>query len=187
MGTSVGMIRKISEKLDLPEPVKIIGIEQIATSEEIRRAMRIRREQGKHVIPAPTFEVKKTFSGYLVDPLRFFLRGKAESPARNLVIEKSVVKPTFSSLGKFYIADTVVASVAARVGSEAPGVARVLKVLVESRPNGVEISLDVGVKYGFNIPTVLEQAQRQIKEMVEYMTALNVLAINVAARRLHLE
>jgi len=187
LGTSLGMVEKIAERLSLPAPTRVISIEQVATAEEIRRAMKIRREQGKHVIPAPTLEVKKTFSGYLVDPLRFFLRPKAESAARSLVIEKSVVRPTFSSLGKFYIADTVVASVAARVVLGIPGVARVLKVLVESRIDGVEINVDVAVKYGYEIPAVLEQGQRQVKEMVEYMTALNVLAINLAARRLVFE
>lgn len=187
LGTSLGMVEKIAERLSLPAPTRVISIEQVATAEEIRRAMKIRREQGKHVIPAPTLEVKKTFSGYLVDPLRFFLRPKAESAARSLVIEKSVVRPTFSSLGKFYIADTVVASVAARVVLGIPGVARVLKVLVESRIDGVEINVDVAVKYGYDILAVLEQSQRQVKEMVEYMTALNVLAINMAARRLVFE
>ena len=43
----------------------------------MEEARRIRTTQGKHVIPVPTFEIKKDFSGYILDPLQIFkFKGK---------------------------------------------------------------------------------------------------------------
>lgn len=72
LGTSVNMVNHIVRALHLdPDSVMWIPIETIASPEERALAQKIRREQGKHVIPAPTMEVRKSFSGYLIDPLRF--------------------------------------------------------------------------------------------------------------------
>ncbi len=187
LGTSREMIEKIVESLDLPAPRKFIDIAEVSTSEEIRRAMRIRREQGKHVIPAPTFEVKKTFSGYLVDPLRFFLRRRSGAEERQYVIEKSVVRPTFSSLGKFVIADSVIMAIAARASRDVAGVSRVSRVQVDSSDEGVVLTVDLTISYGRQVFQVLEEAQKAVKRAVEHMTALNVLAVNVRARRLSVD
>ncbi|NPV71839.1 MAG: Asp23/Gls24 family envelope stress response protein [Firmicutes bacterium] len=184
LGTSREMVDKIVEALNLPLPCRIIDINEVSSQEDVRRAIRIRREQGKHVIPAPTFEVKKTFSGYLVDPLRFFLRRRAEPGDHPFVIEKSVVRPTFSSLGKFMIADSVVMAIATRAAREAPGVARVIKVQIESSDEGVVLTVDLSVSYGHQVYRVMEDVQRAVRKTVEHMTALNVLAVNARARKL---
>ena len=49
IGTSENMTSKIAAVLNLPEPKKIIHIEDIATKEEIETAMKIRFVEGKHV------------------------------------------------------------------------------------------------------------------------------------------
>jgi uncharacterized alkaline shock family protein YloU len=182
LGTSREMIERIVESLGLPEPGQYLNIAEVSTREEIRRAVRIRREQGKHVIPAPTFEVKKTFSGYLVDPLRFLLKRKTGPDDRPFVIEKSVVRPTFSSLGKFVIADSVVMAIAARAAEDIAGVSKISKVQVESTEEGVTLTVDLTVSYGERVFDVLGSVQETVKKTVEYMTALNVLAVNVRAR-----
>lgn len=184
LGTSANMVNLIVDALDLPRPDHYIHIQDIASEREIEKAKRIRQEQGRHVIPAPTFEVKKGFSGYLIDPLRFFMRGKTGAEQ---LIEKSVVRPTFSSLGRFFIADTVVASIAARACRGVEGVTRVGRVRVESKSEGVVIQMELTLKYGTRLPEVLIAAQERVKELVEYMTALNVLAVNLVAKRLSLD
>ncbi|MDA8344502.1 MAG: hypothetical protein M0Z66_03370 [Thermaerobacter sp.] len=183
LGTSLGMVQRICGVLALPSPARVMHIEDIASPEEIRHAQRVRREQGKHVIPAPTVEVKRTFSGYLVDPLRFILRSKER---REMVIEKSVVRPTWSYLGRFTIDDTCVSSIAARAAQEAPGIARVRRVTMETWSDGLVLHLDVTVLFGQHIPTVLQRARDDVRHMVEQMTALNVLAANITAKRIEL-
>lgn len=186
LGTSNGMVERICTALDLPPPARIIRIEEIAAPYEIRRARRIRKELGKHVIPAPTLEVKKTFSGYLIDPLRFFFRPKEDIDGPEFV-EKSVVKPTYSSLGKFFIADTVITAIAQRAASETPSLIRVQTAFVETRTTGVELTLELTMKYGAPLTPDLKEMQKRIRDRVEHMTALNVLAVNLEVRRLAVE
>ena len=79
LGTSDKMIQKIIESLDLPPLEKTIYINEVATEEEMEKARNIRVTQGKHVIPVPTFEIKKDFSGYILDPLQIF-KSKGGTP-----------------------------------------------------------------------------------------------------------
>jgi len=72
LGTSDNMVKKIAENLSFPPIQETIYIDQVATQEEMKTARRIRMTEGKHVIPVPTFEIKKDFSGYLLDPLQIF-------------------------------------------------------------------------------------------------------------------
>ena len=125
------------------------------------------------MIPAPTFEVKKTFSGYMVDPLRFFLRRDQDPDA--VPLEKSVVRPTFSSLGRFFIADTVIAAIATRSAELVEGVGRINKVVVESRREGVTVEMEIVLRYGVPVWEALQQAQQAVAHQIEHMTALNVL------------
>ena len=64
LGTSDGMIEKIRTNLELPELEKTIYITDVATEQEMEEAKRMRMVEGKHVIPVPTFEIKKDFSHF---------------------------------------------------------------------------------------------------------------------------
>jgi uncharacterized alkaline shock family protein YloU len=184
LGTSRHMVERILKAIGLPNhPFEEIRIEEVASPGEIDLARLIRRQQGKHVIPAPTFEVRKTFSGYLVDPLRFMVRRHEQRQ----MVEKSVVRPTYSSLGRFYIADTVVAAIAARAARRVPGVARVTRSTMVTVADGIECHLELTLVLGVFIPDVLGAVQAAVQEQVGYQTALNVLAVHVTARRLQIE
>jgi uncharacterized alkaline shock family protein YloU/broad-specificity NMP kinase len=186
IGTSRGMVNRIAERLELPRPHRYIGISEVSSAEEIQRALRERREQNKHVIPAPTFEVKKTFSGYLVHPLQLLLRPRG-THAPDYVVEKSVVRPTYSSLGRFFIADSVLMSIAIKACLEVEGVARVLKVTLDDLPEGVEVNVDISLLYGCRPMTVLIEVQHRVKQILEHMTAVNVVRANVAGKKMELE
>lgn len=62
LGTSEKMVMKIAMRLQLPQPQKIIHIEEIASKEDIEKAIKSRQVEGKHVIPVPSIEVKKNYS-----------------------------------------------------------------------------------------------------------------------------
>lgn len=184
LGTSDDMIGRIRENLGLPALTQTIRIEQVSSPLEIRKALRTRRERGRHVIPAPTLEVRKTFSGYLIDPLKLFVRGRGDE---QLYYEKSVVRPTFSSLGKFTIADVVIIAIAARAARDVEGVRRPGRVTMENTSAGVALTIDVVVRYGHNVPQVLTNVQTAVRDMMERMTALNVISVDVIARKMSYE
>ncbi len=184
LGTSENMIRRIQTALGLSSaPVVWTRIEEITSQDERTMARQTRRLEGKHVIPAPTMEVKKSFSGYLIFPLRFIFRGKG----RQMEVEKSIVRPTYSSLGRFYIADSVITALVVHVARQAGKVSRVTRVAVASGTSGVDIQMDVVLAHPDDIFGTLAHIQEEIALAIETMTSLNVVRIRIDARRIALD
>lgn len=182
LGTSNEMIQRIIENLSLPPINKLIRIEDIASQKEIDTAEKVRREQGKHVIPVPTFAVKKDFSGYFIDSIKNFAKkGKDLSV---LDIEKTVVRPTFSYLGKYNISNAVIKSMAAFSGENIEGAAKITKVSIKNASNGIMIDMDVSAIYGYNLQSVAKILKEKVKYDIEYMTGINVIEINVYIKNL---
>ena len=63
LGTSDKMVDEIAQNLELPKISKRVYITDVASEQEIESAKKMRTTEGKHVIPVPTFEIKKQFSG----------------------------------------------------------------------------------------------------------------------------
>jgi len=182
LGTSVAMIERIIERLGLEAPVKVISIKDFVSTEEIKQALWYRKQEGKHVIPAPSFEVKKTFSGYLVDPLRIFSRSRGQTA----IFERSVVRPTYSYFGHFYIADAVVMQIAQRICHEVRGVKRVLKVLVLPTGEGATLDVELVVSYGVKVFSVMAEVQRELKDKLEYLTGIYLEKIDISTKKISL-
>lgn len=184
LGTSVSMIQRIVSRLGLSEPSLILDIRDLASEEEIREALWRRRQEGKHVIPAPAFEVKKTFSGYLVDPLKIFVRAREKMPA---VMERSVVRPTYSYFGNFYITDNVVMQMATKICYEIEGVKRVLRVLVLTTGDGAMLEVELVLKSGFPVFEVMQEVQSKLKQKLEYLTGIYLLSVDVITKKIGLD
>ena len=185
LGTSDKMVEKIRESLNLPPFEKTIYINEVATEEEMERARNIRVTQGKHVIPVPTFEIKKDFSGYLLDPLQIFKsKGKGENP---YISEKSMIRPTFSYLGNFTISDSVFRQIAENVANKMPEIYNVSRTRVENYGDGISIYMEAVLNYGNNIIKVLNDFRTKTKKEIEKQTAMNVVKIDLVAKGIHFE
>lgn len=183
LGTSDKMVEKIRENLELPPFEKTIYINEVATEEEMEKARNIRVTQGKHVIPVPTFEIKKDFSGYLLDPLQIFKsKGMGENP---YISEKSMIRPTFSYLGKFTISDSVFRQIAENVANKMPEIYSVTRTRVENYGDGISIYMEAIINYGNNIIKVLKTFREKTKKEIEKQTAMNVVKIDLVAKGLH--
>ena len=184
LGTSDGMVKKIASNLGLPEIEKIIYITEVATQQEMETARRIRVTEGKHVIPVPTFELKKDFSGYLLDPLQIFKsKGKGQKP---YISEKSIIRPTFSYLGKFTISDTVFKQIVEYIANKMQSIHKVIKIRVENYGEGPIIYMEVSVIYGFDIKESLKQFREISKREIQKYTSMNVVSIDVVAKNIHI-
>ncbi len=180
LGTSDGMVEKIAENLKLPKITKTIYINDVATEEEMETARRIRVTEGKHVIPVPTFEIKKDFSGYLLDPLQIFKsKGKGKVP---YVSEKSIIRPTFSYLGNFTISDNVFRQIIEYLAGKTDFIYKILKIRVEKNPEGPSIYMEVIVLFGFDIMKGLTEFKNKAKKEIERLTTMNIQRINVVAK-----
>lgn len=184
LGTSDEMVKKIAHNLNLPEIEEIIYITDVATKQEMETARRIRQTEGKHVIPVPTFEIKKDFSGYLLDPLQIFkTKGKGQKP---YIAEKSIIRPTFSYLGNFTISDSVFKEIVEYIASKMPEIHKVLRTRANNTPEGPVIYMEVSVVYGYNVMECLTEFKRRAKKEIENLTAMNVQSIDVVAKNIYI-
>ena len=183
LGTSDGMVQKIAANLGLPEISETIYITDVATEQEMKTARRIRETEGKHVIPVPTFEIKKDFSGYLLDPLQIFKsKGKGQKP---YISEKSIIRPTFSYMGKFTISDVVFRQILEYLAIQTPAIYKVLKTRVENYGEGVKIYMEVSIVYGFNVKEGINAFKEKSKKEIEKLTAMNVVELDVVAKNIY--
>ncbi len=167
LGTSDGMVEKIAKNLELPKIEKTIYIDEVATKDEMETARNIRVTQGKHVIPVPTFEIKKDFSGYILDPLQIF-KSRGEKP---YISEKSIIRPTFSYLGNFTISDTVFRQIVEYLATKEEPIAKIIRTRVENlRRRTIHI-------YG-SISILWAQCNKRIKRFQNKMYKRNRKANN---------
>ena len=184
LGTSDGMVEKIAENLELPKIEKTIYIDEVATKDEMETARNIRVTQGKHVIPVPTFEIKKDFSGYILDPLQIFKsKGSGNKP---YISEKSIIRPTFSYLGNFTISDTVFRQVVEYLTKKEDGIAKIIRTRVENYGEGPYIYMEVSVYYGHNVIKELKEFKEKCVKEIEKLTTMNVQKITVIAKSIEL-
>ena len=184
LGTSDDMVEKIATNLGLEVPEKTIYINQVATETEMETAKRIRTTEGKHVIPVPTFEIKRDFSGYILDPLQIFkFNSKTNEP---YIAEKSIIRPTVSYMDNFTISDTVFRQIAEYVAKKTEGINRLSRIRVESTISGMIIYMEVYVVYGYNIVNVLREFKQKTKKEIERLTTMNVQEVSVMAKGVYM-
>lgn len=184
LGTSDDMVKKIAQNLELPEISKIIYITDVATEEEIENAKRIRVTEGKHVIPVPTFEIKKDFSGFLLDPLQIF---QTSNDNRPYIEEKSIIRPTFSYIGKFTISDTVFKEIIEYLATKTTSISKVLRVRVNKSDVGPTIYVEVEVKFGINILTEMKSFKERCIKEIERQTSMNIVEMKIVAKKIKVD
>lgn len=182
LGTSEKMVNNIVKILELGEITEKVFIEDISTGEEIKIAKKTRKNEGKHVIPVPTFEIKKDFSGYFLNPLRVLKRLGKEGTQE--VEEKSVVRPTFSYLGKYTISNRVIRDLIFHAANKVIGIYKIENLEIRNLQVGLIIDIDVKAVYGNPLPPLMQCLQEQIKYEVEEMTSLNIVAVDVSVKNL---
>lgn len=192
LGTSDRMVDKIVARLGLHGIDERIYIEEITTEDERQLAHKQRNELGEHVIPAPTFQLKRQFSGYFMSPIRRPLHVlKGIGPWKEPV-EKSVVRPTFSYLGGYEISEKVMSDIASCVQRELGTVSNLVKITIGGNHGGSQVEKDEGVelhiiadfRYGSDLPAKAEAYQKLVAEKIEDMTMFNVTKVNLDVRRL---
>ena len=184
LGTSDGMVQKIAKNLGLPDIEKTIYIQDVATENEMETARNIRVTQGKHVIPVPTFEIKKDFSGYILDPLQIFKsKGSGKKPYMS---EKSIIRPTFSYLGNFTISDTVFRQIIEYLAEKTDAISKILKTRVENYGEGPSIYIEVSIVYGYNLFSELNDFKEKCVKEIEKLTTMNLQKITVIAKTIEM-
>ncbi len=177
LGTSERMVQRIAERLELPQPEQVIFVTDIASPEEIAMAKRMRETQGKHVIPAPTFEVKKHFSGYFLDSLKVFFRMQDKD---YFEADKTIVRPTYSYMGDYKLTPKVVVDIVKHEASKVPGVSvKDVRLDHVKGSAGISVEIDVVLKFGVDIRMTARMVQRRVRPALEEYAALTVPHVNI--------
>lgn len=175
LGTSEKMISRILVALDLPQVKQKIFIQEIASSEQIAVAKRMRQD-GKHVIPLPSIEVKKDLPNYWIDPIKGFFTKKMGHKTEG---EKSIVRPKFSQLGKLTISEGVIEQMVGHIMGEFEQLDRGAKIQVVMNDFGVNVFCEMKIRYGVPIQATIENFQERVIAVVDELTSLSILKIDI--------
>lgn len=182
LGTSEKMVNKIAVRLQLPQPQKIIRIEEIATQEEIEKAIRSRRVEGKHVIPVPSIEVQKSYPQIFYDRVRVLLKRK-QTPLPGLnsskVYEKSVVRPEFSKTGRITISEAALSQMVIHCVSEYDEQIRIKKLSIKTDTRGYRLVIVIDVPFGTQLTGKIHKMQEYIVENIERFTGILIEDVHI--------
>ncbi|MGL4986875.1 MAG: hypothetical protein ACRC5H_07040 [Treponemataceae bacterium] len=175
LGTSEKMVNKIAQRLQLPQPSKIIKIEDIATKEEIKMAINSRKYEGKHVIPVPSIEVKRNYPRIFYDSIKVFLK-KGKNPftlSKNKeVFEKSVVRPEFSKAKAITISESALSQMTIHCISEFDNQIKVKKLTIKTDKVSYKIVIFIDVPFGLQLTGKIYAMQTYIIDNIEKYTGI---------------
>ena len=183
LGTSDKMIDQITENLKIDKVSTKIYIEDIVTKEHIELATKTRKEEGKHVVPVPTFEVKEQFSGYFLDPLRIF----SGFVKQEEVHEKTIIRPTYSYLGEYKISEKVINLLIAHSLKKIKGVTKIYKILSNKYNGGIKIIIDIEVQFGYNLPNLSNDIRKDIILEIDKATGINIYSIDINIKNIAID
>lgn len=175
LGTSRHMVHRICDSLHLSRPNEFLRIEDISSETEIAKARAIRQQEGKHIIPVPTMEVRSHFRGMLLQPLKTFFYGPDKKAK---AFERSVVRPIFSYYGKLIFANTALTSLIRHAVETVAGIVKIHAVTVArreaSKQNGLVVTLGVSIHDQGNVHALMRTIKNTIQKEIEYTTGMSV-------------
>ena len=184
IGTSERMARKICERLQIPHPGKVIKIEDIASRDEIEKAVRSRKVEGKHVIPVPALEVRKNYPSIFYDSVRVFLkRNFGAAPARPRVYEKSVVRPEYTKRGRVSISEAALSQMVIHCIDDFDDSLRVRRLNIRADSQGYRLTVVLEVPFGTKLASNAHALQEHIVDNIERFTGILIEEVNIVIDR----
>ena len=165
--------------MDLPNPHRIINIDDVATQHEIEIAQRSRAHEGKHIIPVPSVEVKRNYPHIFFDSVKIFIRKNLRLKKSELFIEKSVVTPEFSDRGRISISESSLSQMVIHCVNEFDPSLRILKIIIRQDRHNFGINVILDIPYGTQITGKIHNLQKYILENIEKFTGIILLDVNI--------
>lgn len=183
LGTSEKMVLKIAMRLQLPQPQKIIRIEDIATREEIEKAIKSRQVEGKHVIPVPSIEIKRNYPQIFSNSIKVFFRKNKLFAKKNQndgkLFEKSIVQPEFSKKGRIEISEAALTQMVMHCVSECDEAVRVKKMTIKTDSRGYRIIILIDVPFGTQLTGKIHKMQQYIIDKIESYTGILIEEVSI--------
>ncbi len=173
LATSQGMVEDICNVLGLPKPSSLIPIEEVASGEEIQKALYERKQNKRHVIPVSQAQIRRNFTGRLVGHLKSFFGNSKEDG------EKTIVRPPFSFYGTLRIDPSVIRQISVYAAGQAPQVSKVDEIKIKEDDKGLVIAVNLGVLTGsLSFLELTREVSLRIRVAVEQLTGMEVARID---------
>jgi uncharacterized alkaline shock family protein YloU len=184
IGTSEKMVCKMAQRLGLPQPQKVIRIEDIASREEIDKAIQSRYSEGKHIIPVPSIEVKTDYSHILSDSIKILFRKsfKFGLKKETQIFEKAVVTPQFADQkkrGTVRISEAALSQMILHCIDEYDCEIKVIKISVKRERRGYRIKIYIDAGYGRQLGGSLHDLQAYVLDKVERFTGILIEEVDI--------
>lgn len=177
LGTSDRMVDWITDTLELPRADRRIYIEDVTTEEERKIAGKSRYKMGEHVIPVPMVQLKRSFAGYFMNPVRLFKNITMDDPEQQG--ERTVVRPAYSYFGKFEISENALEDIIMIAAGKYMSILKVRNFFNNGNSAALDIILVLNVRTANGLMDKCAALQREVKESIEQMTAFSVNHVNV--------
>ncbi len=179
IGTSDRMVYKIAKRLRLPRPSKIIQIEDIATQDEINKAIHSRNIEGKHIIPVPAVVIQRDYSHIIYDTIKVFMKKRFLDNTPK-VFEKTVVQPNYSQRrGIVTISETALTQMIIHCADEFDQTIKIVKVKVKADINGYKIKLYLQVPYMTQLSGTVHNFQQYVISSLEKHAGIIIKEVNL--------
>lgn len=183
IGTSEKMVAKISERLELPYPDKVVYIEDVSTTEEISMAKESRKTQGKHIIPVPVVEVKKDPGHRILDSIRFFIEKHPWQFWKKNIVEKTIVQPPFSRRGKISISECGLSQMIMHCVEEFDPNIKIRKIVIGETQRDYSVEVKLRIQYGLKIGPVLHELQNYIVHWIEKYSGVHLSSLDITVEQ----
>lgn len=188
IGTSDKMVARMAKRLELPPISQIIKIEEIASKEDIENAIKSRFEEGKHVIPVPSIEIKRDYAQILSDSIRIFFKGgrNAAGVKKARFFDKSVVQPDFhnevKTPGTVTISEAALSQMILHCIDEYDSEIGVEKIKVKLSRAGYGIDLYISVPYGKTLAEGLHGLRSYIQGRLQRYTGIILDSLEISVQ-----
>lgn len=175
IATSVSMMEKIIKKLELNPPEKIINITDVASREEIRNALKERREKKQHVVPVARTQIQRNFAGKLVSQLKDLFKGKDRQDDN-----RTIVKPPFSFDGRVTIEEEAILAMIRHLAVIGDHIQQIKELNIVPEGDVLNINLVVDIKPGDkNVLNLARQMQKKLSVGLSFFTGMEVKKVNI--------
>lgn len=179
LSTSRGMSDQICDILGLPRPGEYVRIEEVATGDEIEKALYERKQNKRHVIPVAQTQIEKSYTGRLVGRLKNLFSSREET-------EKTIVRPPFSYYGTLKIEPEVPEQIAAYVALHTPQIVKVGELKIRQDDGQLMISMILEVETGaMNFKELTSLTALRVRVAVEQLTGMEVAWVDVTIAEVH--
>ncbi|MGL5507194.1 MAG: ATP-binding protein, partial [Paraclostridium sp.] len=133
-----------------------------------------------HVIPVPTVEVKSMVSGLSINPIKRLFR-RDNKP--DIIMEKTIIRPAFSYIGKFFISKHAINQIIVYELSKFDVISKVNDIKFGEKENIFYVFIGIEANFFKSVEEIVEIQKHIIKHLYK-MTLIDVGKVEIKLNKI---